>query len=404
MRILVVHNRYRSATPSGEDRVVDQESAALAEAGHEVELFERLSDEIATYSLRQKALVPGRVVWSMRSARELEVVLQGYRPDVVHAHNLLPLLSPSVLLACQKHDVPSVVTFHNFRTVCAGDSLFREGAVCRACVDRHLPLPSLVHGCYRNSSVATVPRAVAVVAHRRLWGRLPSAYIFLSDAQRRELEPAGFPVGRSFVKPNLVPPAARRVTSEGLVVYLGRLTEEKGLRVLMKGWDHYLGARRVPSLKLAVAGTGPMDAEIRSWARTRPSVEVLGLIDRDACSRLVARAEALVAPSEWPEPFGLVVAEAMAAGVLPIATNHGAFKELIAHGVDGVLYPLGDFEMLGCVLLRVENDPVWTNRLGQAAYQTYLRRFEPSRNVAELEHIYRFAIGHPRRRSTAEPG
>lgn len=397
MRILVVHNRYRSSSPSGEDRVVDQESAALAEAGHEVHRFERRSDEIGSYSLAEKALVPGRVVWSRRSARELGSVLAAHRPDVAHVHNLFPLLSPSVLLACQRHGVPSVVTFHNFRAVCPGDSLFRDGAVCRSCVGRRLPLPSLVHGCYRGSSVATAARAVGLVANRKLWQCAPSAYIFLSEAQREELAPAGFPPGRSFVKPNLVPRGAKRVSGDALVVYVGRLVEEKGLRILMKAWDHYLGTHSEPRLALAVAGSGPMEGEIRAWAATRSSVEVLGLLDRDACGRLVARSEALVAPSEWPEPFGLVVPEAMAAGVPPIATDHGSFRELITAGHDGVLYPPGDFRALARLLRRVDDEPAWTSRMGEAAYQTYLRRFEPSRNVRELERIYRFAIDHPRR-------
>jgi len=393
---MVVHNRYRSSSPSGEDRVVDQERAALEEAGHEVQGFERRSDDIASFPPLRKALVPAAVVWSSSPARDLEAVLATYRPDVVHIHNVFPLLSPSVLLACQRSGIPSVVTVHNFNLVCAAGNLFREGAICRDCVGRLVPTPGVAHGCYRDSSWSTVPRALSIVAHRKRWQTAPSAYIFLSEAQRLELEPAGLPVCRSFVKPNLVPPVRRRQTNEGLVVYLGRLAEEKGLRVLMDGWSSYTDAIPDGKLRLVIAGTGPLETPIRRWASSRPAVDVVGLLERSTCADLVARAAAVVVPSEWPEPFGLVVAEAMAAGVPPIATSHGAFRELITHGKDGILYPPSDPEALGRVLQRLDQNPGWTVELGHAAYDTYLRRFAPPGNIGELERIYRYAVSHPR--------
>lgn len=399
MKILVVHNRYRSSSPSGENRVVDQEHDTLIDAGHEVRRFEHSSDGIAQLSRVQRALVPAKVIWNPRSAQELSEVLAAFRPDVVHVHNLFPLVSPSVLQVCQRSRVPCVATFHNYRPVCASGNLFRSGSVCRDCVVRRLPTPAVLHGCYRRSAVATVPLAVATVAHRRIWQTVPSAYIFLSEAQRRELEPAGFPLARSFVKPNLVLPVAPRSTSRhDLVVYLGRLTEDKGLLVLMRAWDRYTDGRRgrEGGLRLAIAGTGPLEAEIRSWAQARSSVTVLGLLDRQACSTLVGQARTVVVPSEWPEPFGLVVAEAMAAGVAPVATAHGAFTDLIADGVDGLLYPPGDVGTLARLLERIEADPERIDRLGDAARATYERRFEPSKNIVDLEAIYRFAAGHPR--------
>src|SRR5579859_6181839 len=119
MRILLVHNRYRSGTPSGENRVVDQEGEALAALGHEVMRFGRSSDEIGQWSLVKKASVPGRVVWSRETYRDLKAVLGEHRPEVVHVHNTFPLLSAAVLYACRDARVPVVVTVHNYMLACA---------------------------------------------------------------------------------------------------------------------------------------------------------------------------------------------------------------------------------------------------------------------------------------------
>jgi len=174
MRVLLVHNRYRSATPSGENRVVDSEGEELAKAGHEIRRFGKDSDEIEHWSAAKKALLPARVVWSRESHRELAATLRDYRPDVVHVHNTFPLLSGAVLYACRDASVPVVATIHNYKLACASGDFFRNGSVCRDCETR-FPLPALLHGCYRGSRVATAPAALAISVHRPAWTSLVSS-------------------------------------------------------------------------------------------------------------------------------------------------------------------------------------------------------------------------------------
>jgi glycosyltransferase involved in cell wall biosynthesis/SAM-dependent methyltransferase len=390
MRILVVHNRYRSASPSGENRVVDQESDALQAAGHEVEHFERVSDDIESFSWRQKALIPGQVVWSPSAAREIGRVLGSFRPDVVHAHNLFPMISPSVLHACRRHLVPTVVTLHNYRQICPSGDLFRQEAICHDCVGR-APIPAVRHGCYRDSPMATVPVAIADVIQKKTWQTLPSAYIFISASQRDLFASLNLPKERRFVKHNLVYPMDSEPAREPLIVYVGRLNEAKGLPLLMEAWDRF----KTTNLRLAIAGGGPLENQVKQWADKRASVEALGILSRDECIALLARARAAVVPSQWPEPFGLVIAEAMSASVASIAPAHGSFPELIEDGVDGVLFAPGDTEALVRQFGDVENNPSRWAELGSAAQKSYMRRFLPETNVKQLESIYRFAIEHP---------
>jgi glycosyltransferase involved in cell wall biosynthesis len=399
MKIALVHNRYRSAAPSGENRVVDTESGALVTAGHEVVRFERSSDEIERWPLAKKATLPARVIWNRESYRDLAAALAVHRPDVVHVHNTFPLLGAGVLHACRKAAVPVVATIHNYKLACASGDFFRQGAVCHDCAGR-LPLRAVQHGCYRQSPVATAPVALAMTAHRRAWKSLVSAYVFISAAQRDLLGGLGLSPDRVFVRHNMIPhrdiPQQPR---EPVAVYAGRLDEAKGLRLLMAGWDGYLrrsgAAAAFPGLRLVIAGAGPMEQEVAAWAASRPSVELPGQLSAQRCAERVASARAVLVPSAWEETFGLVVVEAMAAGVPPIASGHGSFVELISHGVDGVLFRPGDPGALAEVIADAGANPAQYEVYGKQARVTYEQRFDPQRSLEHLLEIYRFAIAHP---------
>jgi glycosyltransferase involved in cell wall biosynthesis len=395
MRILLVHNRYRSAAPSGENRVVDQEGEALAAVGHEVRRFTRDSDEIAQWSLLKKASLPVRTIWNWEAVRDLKAVLREHRPEVVHVHNTFPLLSAAVLHACRDAGVPVVATIHNYKLACANGAFFRDGAVCHECAGA-LPVRSVLHGCYRDSPAATVPVALAMTTHRRAWRSLVSAYVLISASQRDLLRGFGLPEDRVFVRYNLIPSRARaRSAPEHMVVYAGRLDEVKGVRLLMAGWDRYQADAGDPGLRLSIAGGGPLSDEVSAWASTRPSVVMTGTLSAAECADLISRARAVLLPSAWEETFGLVAVEAMAAGVPPVAAAHGSFPELITPGVDGALFDPADPGALGRAIADVERNPEQYAGYGEQARKTYEQRFDPERTLEELLEIYRFAIGHP---------
>ncbi|HTX27469.1 MAG TPA: glycosyltransferase [Streptosporangiaceae bacterium] len=401
MRVLLVHNRYRSAIPSGENRVVDQESAELARAGHTVRRFEKESDEIEHWPAVRKATLPARVIWSRESHRELTAALHGYRPDVVHIHNTFPLISAAALYACRDAAVPVVATIHNYRLMCASGDLMREGAICHDCMHR-LPIPGAVHGCYRGSRAATAPLVVATVAHRKAWRSLVSAYLFISAAQRDLHLSLKLPPGRVFVRHNMIPYRGIQVAPrDPVVAFIGRLEEAKGVRLLMAAWDRYLGSSGDSELRLLIAGTGSLDREVTAWAAARPSVEVLGLVPPGQVRELTSRARAVVVPSVWEEPFGLVVIEAMAAGTPTIAAAHGSFPELVTPGVDGVLVRPGDPDALAAAVADVAAHPERYEDYGRSARETYEQRFNPDHSLKHLIEIYNFAITHPVRTRAA---
>ncbi|MBH5128637.1 glycosyltransferase [Streptomyces sp. NPDC030592] len=392
MHVLVVHNRYNSAQPSGENNVVDQEVALLRGAGHRVGVFERRSDDIAGRSLPGKVAVPLLVPWNPAVRRELAARLRAERPDVVHVHNVFPLLSPSVLAACADAGVPAVATLHNYTQVCPPGTLQREGRSCTECVGAATPLPAVRHGCYRNSRLATVPLAVSLSVNRRRWWSGVERFFCISAAQRDVLVAAGMPAERLAVKHNFVPdPDARRSGTGEHVLYLGRLAEAKGVRLLMAAWDEVAAGGGI-GVPLVIAGTGPLEGEVTAWAAGRDDVRCVGLYDPEQCRRAVARSVAVVAPSTWLEAFGLVVVEAMAAGVPTVAAGHGAFVELVEDGVTGLLHRPGGTASLAACLRRITAEPDRNRRMGLAARRRYEQGFSPAVGLERLVEGYRAAI------------
>ena len=391
MHVLVVHNRYSSAQPSGENKVVDQEVALLRAAGHRVGVFERRSDDIAARSLLSKAALPLLVPWNPAVRTELAARLRTERPDVVHVHNVFPLLSPAVLAACADAGVPAVATLHNYTQVCPPGTLQRDGRPCTECVGS-APLPAVRHGCYRGSRLATVPLAVSLSVNRRRWWSGVERFLCISAAQREVLVRAGMPAERLAVKHNFVPePGSRRAGDGEHVLYLGRLAEAKGVRLLMTAWDEVAAGGGV-GVPLVIAGTGPLEREVTAWAAGRDDVRYVGLYAPAQCRRAIARSVAVVAPSTWLEPFGLVLVEAMAAGVPAVAAGHGAFVELVEDGVTGLLHRPGEPASLASRIRRITADPARNREMGEAARRRYEQDFSPAVGLERLVEEYRTAI------------
>jgi glycosyltransferase involved in cell wall biosynthesis len=386
VRVALVHSYYSSRVPSGENNVVDAQAAALREAGHDVLVVAQSTDrrlERRTYPVEAALTVATGVGPSPAKA------LATFRPDVVHVHNLFPNFGRGWL---RSYAGPLVATLHNYTQVCPPGTLQREGRSCTECVGAATPLPAVRHGCYRDSRLATVPLAVSLSVNRRRWWSGVERFFCISAAQRDVLVRAGMPAERLAVKHNFVPdPGSCREGDGEHLLYLGRLAEAKGVRLLMAAWDEIAAAGGV-GVPLVIAGTGPLEREVTAWAAGRDDVRYVGLYDTAQCRQAIARSVAVVAPSTWLEAFGLVVVEAMAAGVPVVAAGHGAFVELVEDGVTGLLHRPGETASLASCLRRITAGSARNREMGQAARRRYEQGFSPAVGLERLVEEYRTAI------------
>ncbi len=382
MRILVVHNRYQQS--GGEDNVAAAEAELLLSRGHSVERLEFDNDHI------QGALAQiGAAAHSMYSlpakARARAAIAQS-RPDLVHVHNFFPTLSPSVFYACAEAGVPVVHTLHNFRILCAGATLFRDGRVCEECVSQRSFLPGVRHACYRGSRAGSAVTGFGMALHDRLgtWAAKVSAFIALTEFSRDKLGSFRLPRERIFVKPNFTADRGIGAGSGEYALFVGRLSPEKGLQTLMDA-DR---AGRL-AMDMVLLGDGPLMPELtRAAARPGSRLKPQGFQPRESVLAWMREARVLLMPSLWYEGFPLVLVEALSLGLPVIAAGHGNLAALIEHGRTGLLYPPGDYAALAATLAQFADRPSAAEAMRRAARTCYLERYTPERNYRDLVSIY----------------
>jgi len=379
MRILILHSRYLSGPVSGENRVVDDETELLRRQGHEVTVWNPSVEETATGNLMRAGV---ETIWSRRASAEVRRRIEVGRPDIVHCHNMFPALSPAVLRTARSQGTTTVVTLHNFRMLCLPATLLRDGRPCEDCVGR-VPWPGVVHSCYRGSAPASATIATSLVLHRRLKTfENVDLYLAVSAFVKEKHVEVGWAPDRIRVKTNFTWPGPVRTGPGDYFLYLGRLSEEKGIPTLIRTWANI-------DEKLLVIGSGPQAEALK--AATAPNVEFRDAIPPSEVPAVLARARAVLVPSICYEGTPRVILEAYSAGVPVLASDIGGLGEVVHDDVSGLLLPPGDERRWAEGVTRLLDDSE-TVRLGRGASTLWAQRFSPERVAEALESAYEMAL------------
>ena len=382
LRVLMVHNEYRSGQPSGENRSVEEQVGGLRDAGVEVLRFRRSSDVLAALGPFRRSLhvVDPLGVPSLR--RDFVAAIERFSPDVVHLENLWPMISPAVVRISRERCIPVVAGVRNFRLSCVAGTHFRSGSKCDECLASRLA--AVRHGCYQDSRLATVPVALSSWKYAE---DLRSLDHFLPNSRfmGEYLRSLGIDEGRITVRPNAVPDPGAPAPLPGVrtVLYLGRLSEEKGVGMLLEAWA---GASK-GGCQLVLVGDGPLRERAMAIAASDSSLKVLGLVPGAEVSRLIAASSFVVAPSNWPEPFGRVAIEAFASGRPALVTAVGGLQEVVTAETGWVVEPSLDElrhgleQALGCS----DSELQAMSRKARARYEEL---YSPSTNIEVLLGAY----------------
>ncbi len=386
MRILLVHNRYQQ--PGGEDGVVRSEAEILRRHLHKVAHYEADNDGIEGPLDSLKTAF--RCLWSPAAQHSFCKSLRDFEPDLVHVHNFFPLISPAVHHAAHNRGIPVVQTLHNYRLLCPASTLLRDGLVCESCTRERYPVSAVRHACYRKSRAATAAVANMLVLHRAMgtWTKTVTRFIALTEFARRKFVSSGIPEDRISVKPNFLDGDPGPGRGDGdYVLFVGRLSDEKGIGCLLQAWK----ALR-PKLRLVIVGDGPLAPMVMDYASNDRTVQWLGFLDRSEILDLMGRAFALVFPSVWFEAFPLVLAEALAKGLPVIASNLGSMAEIITHRKTGLLFAPGSPLDLASALQWAVDHRSEIHAMRENARLEFESKYTADTNYRLLMNIYEAAL------------
>lgn len=390
LTVLLVHNRYR--IPGGEDTVFEAERALLEAQGHRVVCYERSNAETDS-SRAAKLLLPLTTLWSRRTYREVQALIRREKVDIVHVHNTLLVVSPSVFWAARAEKVPVVHTLHNFRLLCPNGIFLRgEGAAAHVCEDcPTLGLSCAVkHRCYRGSRAQSLAVAAMLGLHRLLgtWKKVWLIAIteFDRDKFLQHNEKCNFlSPERLLLKPHPVaggeaPALPWKERRDWL--FAGRLEDLKGIRPLLAAWE------ALPEERLLVAGDGPLDADCRAFAAAHGlNVEFLGRLPHGELAALQRRCKATIVPSLCYESFGLAAAESLMNGTPVLGSDLGNTGAFITPGVNGLRFAPGDAAAIAAAVREL-------NAIGPGLEPDRIRadaaaQFAPEENIRALVRLYR---------------
>ena len=382
MKILVAHNYYQQ--PGGEDQVFTAETELLRTRGHDVETYVIHNDRVDEMS---RLGLAAATVWNRESHREITEISSRFRPDVVHFHNTLPLISPAGYHAARSCGAAVVQTLHNYRLICPGSLLMRDGAICEKCVGLAMKWPAVVHTCYRESAPASAAVAGMLAMHESAgtWTDVVDAYIALTGFAREKFVAGGLPADRVHTKPNFISTDPGPGTGKGgYALFVGRLSHEKGIQVFLDAWS-----RSDVVMPLKVAGDGPLAAAVSGASG---DVTWLGRLSRTEVYEQMKNASLLVFPSTWYEGMPLTIVEAFACGTPVVASNLGAMAEMIRHGDNGLHFRAGDPADLARVVSWATGHPQDLAAMRRRARADFEEKYTASENYERLQGVYRAAI------------
>lgn len=381
----MAHNRYQNR--GGEDESFDRECGLLEQYGNTVIRYIQNNKSIEDIPKLQLAL---RTFWSHQDYKAIRAVIRKEGVDVLHIQNLFPLISPAIYYAAAAEGIPVVQTLQNYRLLCLNAYLFRNGTVCEDCLSQPIPWLGVYRKCYRESRIASLVLASSVVFHRLLstYKRKVDLFITLTEFAKQKYSENGIPKEKIVLKPNFVSPSPSEGDGEGsFVVFVGRLSPEKGISTLLEAWKT-LGS----SIPLHIIGDGPLREAVRIAARENPGIEYLGYKPIEEVKHLMGKAKALIFPSLWYEGMPLVIVESFAKGTPIISSNLGAMSTMITHKADGLHFPAGDTDSLvQQVQWMLENSEIWAS-MRKNARQKFESHYSDHANYQALIKVYNQAI------------
>jgi glycosyltransferase involved in cell wall biosynthesis len=390
MKVLIIHNAGDSALPSGEAAVVNNEIEALCEKGMTVHLHVMNNDSIRRLFSIKTWIAGLNIFWSYASFRMTTALIEKHKPDIVHFHGVLPLLTPSAFYACKTRGVPVVQTLHNFRWFCVEGGLYSNDFYCEECLKRGV-FRGITKRCSRGSMIISALLSLnnAIYVKKRKLFNLVDRFIAVSNFLRDKHIEAGFPQDKITVKYNGIPlhkvPKIDTATNQKSgVAFAGRLTAAKGTAILK---EIITGLDDVP---FNIIGDGTDYAQLRRYCKNGnfKNVRFMGRVEPSLVYEIFSRSACVVVPSLFAETFGLVAAEAMACGTPVVASKIGGLKEIVEQSGGGITVDPGSPLEFVSTIKSIIGSPDMIEKMGSSGRNFVEKNLAMDVSINRLLDIY----------------
>ena len=386
----------------GSDAVFFDHDALFREAGWETAVFTMqhpknepspwsayFADELEfghAYSIREKMVMAGKVIYSWEARSKLAKLLDKFSPDVAHAHCIYHHLSPSVLGLLHERGVPTVMTAHDLKLACPAYKMLNKHGICEKCKHGNLS-HVILNRCIHDSLAASTLVAVESAVHKTLglYKRNLDRVITPSRFFREKLMEWGWPGEKLVYIPNFID--CSQYTPDynpgSYFLYFGRLAPEKGV-------DTLIHAAAQAGVHLKIAGTGPYEETLRTIAvKTGGNVEFLGYCSGNTLWQLIQKSRAVVLPSQWYENAPISILEAYASGKPVIGARIGGIPEMLIQNETGYLFESGEIDELSTKLSDMNklNTSAIIN-MGKSAREHVSKHFTPQRYLNDMLQLY----------------
>lgn len=380
MKLLQIYNQYRSLF-GGEENVILKTADLIEEHGGSTKLLMRSSRGL-DHSLPKKIKAFFSGIYSFEAKTHVSNVLKEFQPDIVHAHNLAPLFSPSVLVACKRAGIPIVLSLHNFSQTCPNGNHLNKGHVCERCV-KSGEICCVLRNCRGSFAENTTYAMRSYLARKARWYTdNVDRFICLTEFSKNHLIKASFESSQIRVLPNMVN-LKRLVTdpSQGkYVAFAGRMDVGKGVKTLLKA------AEKIRHVPFSLAGDGP---ELEQYKTSAPSnVHFLGQLDKQEMEKFYSRARMVVVPSNLYEMCPLVISEAMSHGLPVIGSYKGGIPELIDNRKTGLTFKPGSVDELVGHIVTLWEDTQLCQKYGTNGREKAVHEYGEETYYRRLSAIY----------------
>ena len=387
MKILLIHNEYQQR--GGEFQAVKNQIDLLISHGYQVVQYIQDNRLIDSFSRFQLVSALPKSIYSKSSYEDIQGIIEREKPDLAHVHNVFPLISPSIYHAINSVSIPIIQTVHNFRFLCPNGLFFIDDKPCEMCKHGNTSY-AILKKCYKESLGLSALYAISIGSNRLAKTfDLVDKFIALTEFSARKMIESRLTIRNKIAVlgnfiPDPLPGMGKEESREDYVVYIGRLSTEKGVRILLEA------GKLLTSTKILVIGSGPDFSYLQNIIDVEGlgNINLLGPIHGEKKWDYLRKASAVIIPSICYETFSIAAIEAMSVGTPVIASRLGSLPFVIEDGISGILFEPGDSEDLADKITQLINKPDLFLELGINGRKVVEQKYCQESHFEKLNNIY----------------